>query len=217
MLNSEIAARLRRWAQDPFEFLKEAVYTRDQVDEEGPIKIAPAKLGYIYTLVRLWEHEDIIVIHKSRRMWCSWLFISLYLWDILFHNERDIFFVSDVFKKSDSLVERAKFIFDHIPTDLWPLDLRPRMNRIEGEFSSLDPKHNSHIYAIAQGKDQLRQETGSGLLFDEFGFWPLAKETYTAARPIIQGGGRLTIISTSPEIISSEPSFFQQLVEDTIE
>lgn len=211
----EVYERLRRWASDPYEFISEAVYTKDQVSVDEPVKKAPTDRPYIKAYCRLWEREKITVLVKSRRMWMSWLVIALYLWDALFHKYRDIYFVSDKSEKSDTLVERAKFILDNIPEELWPKDLRPAYKRIEGHLMFTDPKHQSNIHAVAQGKDQLRQETASGLLFDEFGFWPLAEESYTAAKPVTDGGGRLTVITTPPEQKGIEEPFVKKLFFDT--
>src|SRR5262245_52465947 len=59
-------------------FLRDCVYTLDQVDTVKPIKPFPSDLEYLRFLTELWNAEKLIGIPKSRRMTCSWNFISLY-------------------------------------------------------------------------------------------------------------------------------------------
>jgi hypothetical protein len=58
------------------------------------------------------------------------------------------------------------------------------------------------------GADQLRQFTFSGILGDECAFWEEARKFYSASAPTIEGGGRMTLIS------SRSPGFFQRLCYD---
>lgn len=203
-----------RVLRDPWAFLQHCVYTRDQVDAHAPIKPAPADRDYLYHLTRTWQTDPLLAIVKSRRMWISWWAISLYLHDAITHTERDIFFVSKKEPDADDLLRRALFIYEHIPASVWPRDLLPSFRYKENHL--LFPDIGSGIHAVAQGADQLRQYTASGLLLDEFGFWEKERETYTAARPTILGGGRVTIISTPPPQFGIDDTFFKKLVFDTI-
>lgn len=207
--------RLARWSRHPWPFLCEAVFTQDEVDLKNPVKPAPVDLPYVRLVVEAWHQEPFLLIEKSRRMWMSWLMIALYLWDTLFNGYRHNFFQSDKESKSNDLVGRAEFIFDNIPEKLWPLELRPKKRRVENllEF----PETKSKIQAIAMGADQLRQYTASGILMDEFGFWPLARESYTTTRPTAEGGGRITIVSTNPPIAGAKTPFFYRLVDDELD
>ena len=200
---------------DPWAFLRFAVYTKDQVDLLAPVKPAPTERSYIKTLVRIWEQEPLFTLVKSRRMWCSWLFVSLYLWDTCMHRHRDNYFVSKKESDADELVRRAEFIYESIPKKIWHPDLRPPKHYKENNL--LFPGIGSGIHAVAQGADQLRQMTASGILMDEFGFWEKDKDTYTSSKPTIEGGGRVTIVSTPPPRYGTDPSFYQRLVEDTID
>jgi hypothetical protein len=116
-----------------------------------------------------------------------------------------VYFVSDKEEKSDELVKRAEFIYKHIPDDKM---LKPRMKSSYCwlEFPGLD----SFIHGVAMGADQLRQYTATAIMADEMAFWSLARETYMAAIPTIQGGGRFTGLS-SPQI-----GFFKDLVFDQV-
>jgi phage FluMu gp28-like protein len=66
--------------------------------------------------------------------------------------------------------------------------------------------NGSMIKAIGQGPDQLRQYTATALMMDEVAFWEQSEMTWRAARPVLQGGGRVTLIS------SASAGFFERMV-----
>jgi hypothetical protein len=61
------------------------------------------------------------------------------------------------------------------------------------------------------GANQLRQFTLSGLLGDECAFWEDAHKFYASSKPTIDGGGRMTLIS------SRNPGFFKKIVFDQLD
>tara|TARA_Y100000310_G_C20324269_1_gene642214 strand:- start:202 stop:621 length:420 start_codon:yes stop_codon:yes gene_type:complete len=133
----------------------------------------------------------------------TWLFVILHLWLAMFHPGMNVFFVSDKEDKSDELVKRAEFIFDHLPDDKV---LRPQK---KSKYCLLEfPKLNSRIQGVPQGASQLRQFTASAIFADEMAFWERAKETFMASRPTIDGGGRFTGVSSAQE------GFFKDLCFD---
>jgi len=201
--------------RDPWAFLSNCVYTEDEVDLRSPVKQAPVSRAYLKTLVRTWQREPLLAVPKSRRMWITWLFIALYLHDAITHNHRRIFFVSKKEVDADELVKRAHFIYRNIPRDIFSDEFLPKARYKENHLIFDDI--NSSINAVAQGPDQLRQYTASGIFMDEFAFWEKGRETYTASKPTILGGGRVTIVSTPPPQFGTEDSFFKKLCFDTIE
>ena len=71
-------------------------------------------------------------------------------------------------------------------------------------------EHDSEIRAIPQGADQVRSYVYSGLLVDEAAFQDQFQEAYAAMLPTIEGGGRLTLVS------SANPSFYEDLIKDKV-
>jgi phage FluMu gp28-like protein len=205
----DVLARYKKIATDPWEFCVSCVFTKDEVDKKNSIKRFPSHYEYLHYYVRIWERERLIIVPKSRRMFMSWVNIALYTWDTLFGLNRFNVFQSKKEEDSDGLVERAKFIIDNIPEDQIPKDLLPQYTKT---YCSLAFKeYGSEIRGFAQGADQLRQYTCSGLLLDEFAFWDKAEETYSAAMPTIEGGGRCTILS------SAGPGFMKRIVFDQLD
>lgn len=204
----EIIERLKKIRTDPLEFLK-CVRTLDQVDKVTPIKKFPVHLDYLQIYSKLWVTEPLLAVPKSRRMKMSWVNICLYLWDTLFNIGRHQAFVSKKEEDSDDLVKRARFVYENLDPELLPKELLPKVKYSENllEFPELE----SRIQGFPSGSDQLRQFTFSGMLFDEWAFWKDAQRAYSSSVPTIEGGGRITGIS------SVAPGFFQKVVFDRID
>lgn len=194
---------MKRWHGDPWAPIAEGgVWTLDQTDFKQPVKLFPARPNLEF-LTREWEQNRMLLIPKSRRMMLSWLACWWHLWTAMLHPGRSVFLVSDKEQKSDELVRRCEFMFDNIPADKF---LKPQ---VRSKYCLLEfPGLDSYIMGIPSGASQLRQYTASALMFDEFAFWGDAMETLGAARPTIEGGGRLTIIS------SAQDGPFKRLVFD---
>lgn len=202
------------YAQNRWAFLEKCVLTLDQVSQNNPIKPYPSYLEYLKFLTSLWEHERLIAAPKSRRMFCSWNFISLYLHDAIFNSGRFHGFVSKKEDDAGDLIARAEFIYNKIPEWRIPRALLPRLKN--GKMSKQPPlmefeEINSKIQGFPQGADQLRQFTLSGILGDECAFWDQAQAFYSASKPTLDGGGRMTLIS------SRSPGFFKKIVFDKLD
>lgn len=163
---------------------------------------------YLRLYTKLWLKRPLIAVPKTRRMTMSWMTISLYVWDTIFHQGRFTAFVSKKEDDADYLVKRAKFIIDNLDRDRLPEDLIPKYKE---KFCLLEfPDIKSRIQGFPQGADQLRQFTFSGIFGDECAFWEQASEFYSASLPTIDGGGRMTLVS------SPAPGFFKKLVFDAL-
>lgn len=206
---TELLTRYNAIRNDPWVFLSTCVWTLDQVDPVTPIKQFPHHLDYLRAYTRCWLKHPKILVPKSRRMTMSWTNIALYLWDTMFHAGRFNAFVSKKFDDSAELVSRAEFIYNHIPESVIPKDLLPKADPKTGHLRF--PEINSSIQGFAEGADQLRQFTFSGIFADEMAFWENAQAMYSGAVPTLEGGGRFTGVS------SPGPGFFKLLVFDQLD
>lgn len=204
-------ARVKRtqekYRAHPWPFLCEQVLTEDPHDKSGLIKPFPP-LAYLERLVTLWLNERKLLVPKSRRMLVSWLFISLHVWLMLFHEHEHIYFAArkegrDESQGSLELVKRGKFVVNNLRTFKPPITEQKR-GRI------YCPSTQSEIVAVAEGANQLRQLAATAIFADEFAFWEKAQETYGAALPTIEASGRFTGVS------SAHPGFFQRLCFDEL-
>ena len=195
--------------------------TLDAHDSVEPIKVFPDK-EYLKIIVNLWVKETLILAPKSRQMMMSWLFVSLYLWDTMFHKGRLNFFQSKKEDDADDLIKRAKFIWDNQPKFLkrykdekgnWhELKANPQNKGLHTYCRLGFPDIYSEIRGIPQGGDVIRMHTASGIMSDEMAFQPEAKSAFTAAKPTISSSGRFTGVSTA-----EDNTFFQSLVFDDLE
>lgn len=207
--SQEYLERYKAVKRDPWEFATKMVFTKDEVDRKNPIKRFPSDMSYQKLYMRLWQKYPKIAVPKSRRMMMSWTNIVLYVWDTMFNVGRQQAFVSKKETDSHELIERAKFILEHLDYEYIPKDLFPKFNCKFGELAF--PEIESRIMGFPSGADQLRQYTFSGMLFDELAFWDNAEDAYASSVPTIEGGGRMTLIS------SPSPGFFKKLVFDNLQ
>jgi len=197
-----------RYADSPWLFLTECCFSKDQTDTLTPIKKLPS-WAYLEFYTYMWEKNRLLAVPKSRRMTMSWTTIALYLWDALYHPVRSIAFVSKKEDDSAELIRRAEFIYDHIPPEV--KQFLPKKDTGAKPPRLSFPEIKSEIQGFPQGADQLRQFTFSGILGDECAFWEEARRFYSSAFPTIEGGGRMTLIS------SRSPGFFQRLCYDQLD
>lgn len=200
--------RYKNYRNDPWLFITECVRTIDQVSKNDPIRDFPDK-DYLRLFTNIWKKYPLIGVPKTRRMTMSWMTISLYVWDTIFHRGRFFAFVSKKEDDANELINRAKFIIDNLNHDKIPKELIPKY---EHKFNVLNfPEINSKLQGFPQGADQLRQFTFSGIFGDECAFWENAERFYGASLPTLDGGGRMTLVS------SPAPGFFKKLVFDALD
>lgn len=196
------------YRDNPWAFITDCCYTKDEVDIKNPIKLLPKK-EYLWLYTEVWKTTPLLAIPKTRRMTFSWTTIALYVHDFIFNTTRSFAFVSKKEDDANELVQRAKFILDHIPED------KLSRNFIPEYFCKFNylwaPSVDSKIQGFPQGADQLRQFTFSGVFGDESAFWDQAEEFYSATFPTIDGGGRMTLVS------SVAPGFFKRLCFDAMD
>lgn len=210
-MSESVLQRYNRYRTDPVAFIRDCVYTLDQVDQENPIKQIPIDdYEYLKLYCKLWVKYPLLAIPKSRRMMMSWINVSLYTWDTIFNKGRYNALVSKKEDDSKELIDKCEFIFDHIPEDKIPRKLLPKKKVKQQPPVLAFPEINSKLQGFPMGADQLRQFTFSGILGDECAFWPDAEDFYSAAFPTLEGGGRMSLIS------SPAPGFFKKVVFDTV-
>lgn len=207
-LSKDPFERYLQLKNDPWLFITTCVRTKDQIDRKEPIKLFPNK-EYLRLFARLWSRYPLMLVPKTRRMTMSWMTISLFTHEFIFNKAIHTAFVSKKEDDADELVSRAEFILENLDFDIFPKELLPRYKKTHCMLKSDDT--DSKIEGFPMGADQLRQFTFSGIFGDESAFWEGAKEFYAATFPTIEGGGRMTLVS------SPAPGFFKKLVFDQLD
>ncbi len=203
MNDAQLAARVvEKWKNNPWAFIRDACWTIDEADK-GTVKRFP-DVPYLAHVCKVWQKQPMLAIPKSRRMMLTWVMLALHLHMALFVPRSAIFVQSKKADDSDYLLgeTRMQFIYQHLPDWVRGYGL-PAMRYKQ---YNLTFSNGSIIRAIAQGEDQLRQYTATAVMCDEIAFWDRAAETWRALRPVIQGGGKATLIS------SASPGFFEVVV-----
>ena len=213
-MDKNLIKRFALLQSDPWYFLKYCVYTADNSSEDRPIKPAPIDRSYLHDIVDVWRDNRLVVINKSRRMWISWLMVSLHLWLCITKAERNVFMRSKVFEDAQDLLDKARGIYERIPESIWPRELLPSLRSKEGQLYF--PELNSYMLAVSSGADKTRGRTASAILFDEAAFQDDFADAFQATKPTIEGGGRITIVSTPPKIYAGDDPFFRRLLEDRV-
>lgn len=186
-------------------------YDLDKYFDNLPTTRPFTMFPYIEPIIKTWLREKIVCIEKSRDMMVTWLIVTLYTWDTLFHNNRENIFQSDDSSKALDLVERSFFIWENQPAFL--KNVHPAVfahGNTRGGILKV-PNLKSVIYGFPQGAEQIRQFHPSGIFQDEAAFQTEAEAAFTACKPAIQAGGRFTMVS------SANPGFFHKCCRDIVE
>lgn len=216
-LSTDPLIRYEQFRNSPWLFLKHCVFTLDEVDEKNPIKPYPSHFLYLYFVVLMWKIEKKLAVPKSRRMTVSWTFISLAVWEVIFHKGKSWAFTSKKEEDAKELVERAEFIVKQIPPEMIAPELIPKMKNGKMQTSPpvLEfPEIHSKIQGFPQGGNQLRQRGFSGILEDECAFQEESEDTYAAAEPTIKGGGRMVKVSSRAV---DDKGFFKKVCFDKLD
>lgn len=206
--------------QNPVNFIRNCVYTRDEVNATDPVRLAPMTPGlpgykpYLEPIIRVWRQNPKMILDKSRRMWASYLCLSLQLHLAFTQTDRRVGIMSKKFEDACNHLLNMKKMYELIPEELYPAACRPTLNYKEGliHFAETD----TYIHAIASGPDQARQYGFSSIFWDEMDFCENQELTYAALAPTLQNGGRLLIATTHALIDTGEESFYHRLVDDRL-
>ena len=190
------------WGRYPWAWLCDCVETIDEADE-GMAKPIP-RLAYMRYVVERWQRSRgrILAVPKSRRMMMTWLMLAVHLHLALFTERVAVFVQSKKREDSEYLLgeSRMLYMYRHLPEVVeWP--------SVRTKDGALLFSNGSQVIPVGQGSEQLRQYTATAILCDEVRSWDQAEDTWTSLRPTIQGGGRITLVS------SAGPGFFARVVE----
>lgn len=212
--------RATAYATDPWAWLAGCVTTVDELDGANPVKPFPTgvcracaryvggavaqcavcsgplvPLTYLRDLARQWATgvPPLLLVPKARRMRMTWLFVALHVWLALQRPHAAIFFVSSKEEKSAELIERAHGILRRLP----PEGGGGRLVDAKNNPPRLMLDNGATLTGVAEGADQLRQYTATAILADEFGTWNWPRAAFSAMKPCLDGGGRMTLLSSA--------------------
>ena len=168
-------------------------------------------MDYMPPLIAIWLTEPILLVEKSRDMMATWLFVALYTWDTIFHQNRQNIVQSKAATSTLDLLRRANFIYAHQPKFLRSVHKAEFASTTTRSGQLSVPSLNSELLGFPQGPDQIRGYHPSGIFVDEAAFQIEAGDAFRTIKPAIDRGGRYTAIS------SANPGFFQMAVQDRLQ
>lgn len=189
-VESKIKTLRAIYAQDFKLYLKNLVYTLNEHSTTTSIQKFP-DWDYLYEVADDLLKYKWVFILKSRQMMLSWIMVAYLLWVILFHQGKKVAFQSKKGDNSDDLIQRAKILYDHLPS--W---------KPQAEFSYCRikvPENYSDAYGIPQGPEQIRSYTFSVIFSDEYGYQEQLQDTFSASKPAVDGGGQFIAVTTWPK------------------
>jgi hypothetical protein len=202
MTDSQLAAlTVQRYKDNIWDFVRECCLTIDEA-RDGVTGSFP-DLDYLRIVCEEWQRHKLLAVPKTRRMMLTWIMLACHLHLAIFTPNSAIFIQSKKFLDSCYLLSssRLMFIYYHLPEWLKAYGLPT----VEASQGLLRFSNGSMVKAIGQGADQLRQYTATAVMIDEISFMEQSESTWRAVRPVLQGGGRATLIS------SVAPSFFERI------
>jgi hypothetical protein len=111
---------------------------------------------YMIPIIEAWLKYPLLALEKSRDMMATWLVVTLYAWEVMYHEGRQVIFQSDDSTKTAELVERADFIAKHQPKFLRNYT-KTEYTLGQSRSGVLSVANSSQILGFPQGPDQIRQ------------------------------------------------------------
>lgn len=199
---------------NPKYFMKYCLFTKDGNSLENPCRQFPYEMEYMAEMIEDWTNNRLFICHKSRQMVTSLCMLGLHLWLALTGPDREIYLRRQNFDDANKLLEDMKYMYDHIPEDVWPKELLSSCRSTEGMLTFEDL--NTKVYAVSSGKDKLRGRTPTAVLLDEYAFQDDDAMVYQTIKPALQGGARISIISTSAPLFGGDSPYFRKIFDDLV-
>lgn len=157
-------------------------------DEGGgtlPFDLWPAQQNVLDAMQR----ERLLVILKARQLGISWLACGYVLWLCATQKGRTVLLFSQGQLEANELIVRIAFMAEHYQGTLPAL--------VTENKSELAWANGSSVKSLPATKKAGRSLSASLIVLDEFAFMLFGAELYAAAKPTIDDGGKLWIISSA--------------------
>lgn len=200
---------------DPWFFIMAYGFSQDEHDQSNPFKPligcqeTPEDYKYMKETTEIWQEENLIVVHKSRQLRVTWLFIHLLTWDSIARKGRRNGMQSKKEEDGDALVGRSEVLLRHLPIEM--TGFKPNCRTY---CRIILPAAQSVLWGLPQGAEIARSHTFSNYFIDEACYQDDLEGVYDAVRPTIDGGGKVIMVSSPPKIPRASSKFFYNLAYD---
>jgi hypothetical protein len=144
-------------------------------------------------LIRVIVSERLVIILKARQLGISWAVCAYALWlSVLFPGKQILLFSLGEDEASE-LLRRVQVLYERLPEEL-----KEALPALEKDNTGLLVWSNgSRIRSMPATQRAGRSLTASVVIMDEAAHMMWADKLYTAAKPTMDGGGQLIIVSTA--------------------
>lgn len=137
------------------------------------------------------ERERLIMFLKARQLGLSWLTCAFVLYQCVTRPGQTWLFFSQGQDEADELIRRVAFLYEQ-HADRADLPAVTRDNTDEWGWAN-----RSRVLSRAATRRAGRSFTAAGVVLDEFAFMQWGPQVLAAAKPTIDAGGKLFIISSA--------------------
>ena len=174
-------------AANPWHFFTEYVYTQDP--KRGVCRYPD--YDYLREFLRVMREQRMLLVPKSRQMMVTWSVVAYMLWLALFQRSGDYIFISRNERCAEELLDRARFILDHLPP--WMQPKRVTNSSEEIAFAKI----GSRILSLPASPNGPRMYSPTAVFWDEMAFTPFDEQIWTALKPALDSGGQFIGVSSS--------------------
>jgi hypothetical protein len=167
-----------------------------------PFDLWPAQ----QTVLAAMERDARLIILKARQLGISWLACGYALWLCTTHPGKTVLLFSQGQREANELIDRISFMhYQHRE--------RSRLPRFVTENTQeLAWANGSAVQSLPATRKAGRSFSASLVVFDEFAFMLFGADLYAAAKPTIDDGGKLWIVSSADALGSPYHQFWQAAV-----
>ena len=165
----------------------------------APFSLWPAQVDVLAQM----HSDSLLAILKARQLGVSWLACAYALWLCLSRANTPVFMFSQGQTESNELIRRVGFLHDnHQDRDSFP-------KLIKDNTEGLAWDNGSRIMSMPATKRAGRTFSASLIVLDEFAYMLFGGELFTAAKPTIDDGGKMFVISTADGLGTPFHRFWQ--------
>ena len=135
----------------------------------------------------------LIMVLKARQLGISWLCCGFALWLCLFHPGKVVLLFSMGQDDANELLRRVKVLHERLPA--WLREALPSVEKSNSTEFGFGNASRVESHPATQGAG--RGRTASLVILDEAAHLQWATSLYVALKPVIDGGGRLIVLSTA--------------------
>jgi hypothetical protein len=143
------------------------------------------------TLLNQMTTEKLLVTLKARQLGISWLVCAYALWLCLLHPGQTVLLFSQGQTEANELINRIRFLY----TEHQQLRHFPLLNT--DNTQTLEWSNTSRVMSLPATRKAGRSFTASLTVLDEFAFMLFGQELFAAAKPTIDDGGQMFVISSA--------------------